>query len=68
MYDEIVRLEWDPKKAKRALKKHGVSFEEAGPVFYDPLLILSFFWVIHSERSSSAWLLTERPGLFSTWV
>jgi uncharacterized DUF497 family protein len=32
-----VRFEWDPKKANRNLKKHGVSFEEAVTVFYDPL-------------------------------
>ena len=32
-----MRFEWDPKKAKRNLKKHGVSFEEAVTVFYDPL-------------------------------
>jgi uncharacterized DUF497 family protein len=32
-----VRFEWDPKKAKRNLRKHGVPFEEAVTVFYDPL-------------------------------
>jgi len=32
-----VRFEWDPKKAKQNLKKHGVSFEEAVTIFYDPL-------------------------------
>jgi len=32
-----VRFEWDPGKAKRNLKKHGVTFEEAVTVFYDPL-------------------------------
>jgi len=32
-----VRFEWDPVKAKKNLKKHGVSFEEAVTVFYDPL-------------------------------
>jgi uncharacterized DUF497 family protein len=32
-----VQFEWDPKKAKRNLKKHGVSFEEGVTVFYDPL-------------------------------
>ena len=33
----MVQFEWDPKKAKRNLKKHGVSFEEGVTVFYDPL-------------------------------
>jgi uncharacterized DUF497 family protein len=32
-----VRFEWDPEKAKRNLKKHGVAFEEAVTVFYEPL-------------------------------
>ena len=30
-------FEWDPNKAKANLEKHGVSFEEAASVFYDPL-------------------------------
>ena len=30
-------FEWDENKAKRNLKKHGVSFEEAATVFGDPL-------------------------------
>ena len=33
----MVQFEWDPKKAKRNFKKHGVSFEEGVTVFYDPL-------------------------------
>ena len=32
-----MRFEWDAEKANRNLKKHGVSFEEAVTVFYDPL-------------------------------
>jgi uncharacterized DUF497 family protein len=32
-----MQFEWDKKKAKRNLKKHRVSFEEAMTVFYDPL-------------------------------
>ena len=30
-------LTWDPQKAKSNLEKHGVSFEEASPLFRDPL-------------------------------
>lgn len=30
-----LRFEWDEKKAKSNLDKHGVSFEEAKTVFYD---------------------------------
>jgi uncharacterized protein len=32
-----MQFEWDPGKAKRNLNKHGISFEEAVTVFYDPL-------------------------------
>jgi uncharacterized DUF497 family protein len=32
-----MQFEWDPKKAKQNLTKHGVSFDEAVTVFYDPL-------------------------------
>lgn len=31
--------EWDPEKAKRNLREHRVSFEEAASVFLDPLAI-----------------------------
>ncbi len=34
-----MRFEWDPKKARRNLAKHGIAFEEALTVFYDPLSI-----------------------------
>ncbi len=29
--------EWNPEKARRNLREHGVSFEEAATVFLDPL-------------------------------
>jgi len=32
-----MRFEWDREKAKKNLRKHKVSFEEAMTVFYDPL-------------------------------
>ncbi len=32
-----MRFEWDGNKADANLKKHGVAFEEAITVFYDPL-------------------------------
>ncbi len=32
-----MRFEWDAEKAAENLKKHGVSFEEAVTVFFDPL-------------------------------
>lgn len=30
-------IEWDKRKARSNLKKHGVSFQEAATVFVDPL-------------------------------
>ena len=32
-----MELEWDPRKAKINVRKHGVTFEEAATVFDDPL-------------------------------
>jgi len=32
-----MQFEWDRKKAKKNLRKHRVSFDEAMTVFYDPL-------------------------------
>ena len=37
--DEKLQFEWDPQKAKKNLKKHGVSFEEASTIFDDPQFI-----------------------------
>ena len=31
--------EWDPKKAKANLRRHGVSFDEAASVLLDPLAV-----------------------------
>jgi hypothetical protein len=32
-------FEWDPAKAEKSLKKHGVGFDEAVSVFGDPLAL-----------------------------
>ena len=51
-----IRFEWDPRKSAENQRKHGVSFEEAQPVFFDDRAILlddpdrnattdSFCWV-----------------------
>jgi uncharacterized DUF497 family protein len=34
-----VKLDWDTKKAAANLRKHGVSFQEAGTVFGDPIAL-----------------------------
>ena len=43
-----LEFEWDPKKNKKNIKKHKVSFEEAESVFYDEYA-LRFFDPDHSE-------------------
>jgi uncharacterized protein len=32
-----MRFEWDPQKAAENVSNHGVSFEEAATIFFDPL-------------------------------
>ena len=32
-----MQFEWDPKKSRANVRKHGVSFEEASTVFFDDL-------------------------------
>ena len=34
-----MKIEWDPRKAKSNLKKHGVSFEEAATALSDPMAV-----------------------------
>jgi len=36
-YNWGVQFEWDEKKSRVNIRKHGVSFEEAQTVFFDPL-------------------------------
>ncbi|MFH1267442.1 MAG: BrnT family toxin [Planctomycetota bacterium] len=51
-------FEWDENKAKRNLKKHGVSFEEAGTVFGDPLS-RTIADPLHSEEEDRFVILGE---------
>jgi hypothetical protein len=32
-----MKFEWDPKKERASVRKHGVSFQEATTVYGDPL-------------------------------
>jgi uncharacterized protein len=43
-----LEFEWDEDKARKNLKKHGVSFKEASTVFADPLA-LTIPDPVHSE-------------------
>ena len=51
-----LRIEWDEKKAKANVRKHGVSFEEARTVFYDENAI-QFYDPDHSEDADRFILL-----------
>jgi hypothetical protein len=51
-----LEFEWDKKKDKTNLKKHGVSFDEARTVFYDEYAI-QFFDPEHSENEDRFLLL-----------
>jgi uncharacterized DUF497 family protein len=44
-----MEFEWDDAKADANLRKHGVSFDEAGTVFGDPLAI-TYFDPAHSDE------------------
>lgn len=45
---DLLKFEWDKKKEKANIKKHGVSFEDARTVFYDEYA-LQFFDPDHSD-------------------
>ncbi len=45
---KAIRFLWDARKNKANLKKHGVGFDEAQTVFYDPRAI-QYFDPDHSE-------------------
>jgi uncharacterized DUF497 family protein len=34
---ENIKFEWDPRKSDTNLRKHGIDFDDAKRVFYDPL-------------------------------
>jgi len=51
-----LRFEWDKRKEKANIKKHGVSFDEARTVFYDENAI-QFFDPDHSKNEDRFILL-----------
>jgi uncharacterized protein len=46
---DSLRFEWDNQKAQINFKKHGVSFDEAATIFYDPFY-LEDYDEAHSDR------------------
>ncbi|MGK0298063.1 MAG: uncharacterized DUF497 family protein [Gammaproteobacteria bacterium] len=53
---EYLKFEWDKKKEKTNIKKHGVSFEEARTAFYDENAI-QFYDPDHSDDEDRFLLL-----------
>ena len=37
--DSGLEFEWDPEKAQANFRKHGITFEKAIAVFFDPLMV-----------------------------
>jgi uncharacterized protein len=59
-------FEWDPKKAKRNVEKHRVSFERAASLFNDPGAI-SIFDEAHSDKEER-WITLGRDRTGSVIV
>lgn len=55
-------FEWNDKKAKSNLKKHGVSFEEARSVFFDDLAIQ--FWDDNNSENEDRFLMLGLSNKF----
>lgn len=51
-------FEWDPKKARRNLKIHGISFDEASTTFRDPLS-MTIDDPLHSENEKRSVLIGQ---------
>lgn len=45
-----MRFEWDPKKERRNVEKHGVTFEEAQELFTSKIDFLEVYDSAHSEQ------------------
>jgi hypothetical protein len=45
----MIEFEWDPRKAKSNVRKHGVTFEEATLVFQDPHIVSQQDRVVDGE-------------------
>lgn len=48
-----VKFEWDSEKCAVNLRKHGVKFEEAAEVFFDPLVVYDEVSVEEEDRESA---------------
>ena len=68
-----MKFEWDGRKAAANLKKHGVTFDEAAEVFYDPDVVEDYdpahsdaedrFFVLGSSGQRLLYVVyAQRPG------
>lgn len=55
---DSLRFEWENQKAQINFKRHGVSFDEAATIFYDPLH-LEYYDEAHSEQEDRLDMLEE---------
>ena len=55
-----MKIEWDPKKAKLNLKKHGVAFEEAATVLSDPMAVTGADPIIQILKSGISHLVYQQ--------
>jgi hypothetical protein len=63
-----VRFEWDERKAKANLRKHGVSFEEAQTVFEDALVMIEADWEHGEQRDIAIGMSSHDRLLFTVTV
>ncbi|HEX3674392.1 MAG TPA: BrnT family toxin [Rhizomicrobium sp.] len=54
-----IRVEWDPRKSESNGRKHGLNFEDAMQVFYDPL---RRFDIEGDEHGEVRWRTTGEIG------
>ncbi len=63
-----IEFEWDGEKYAVNLRKHGVKFEEAAEVFFDPLSIFDEASVAEEERESILGFSVSAKILFVVFV
>ena len=64
-----MKIEYDSRKAALNLQKHGVSFEEAETVFYDPLLLTKEDKaIVHEQRFLSTGISDKGNVLVVVWT
>ena len=66
---KLLKFEWDKKKEKANVKKHGISFEDARTAFYDDHA-LQFFDpdILRMRKGSFCWerIISSRRWLYAT--